>query len=815
MKTNHFTLNTAIITNFILISLLFIKISKSELNCTCTMDGKDFGSVKPTVTQTPEELTQNLVLISPEDHMVKGQNIGKIFAIGDRLYTQNNYTVRMSTKDLSLIDGEACPIGWEKMNLEDLENISTKVNAKNIGSVMDPQKMNFVAKEDFFSTHRTIPDGTGLDAYRYKAVRLYDDDINMEIIQRTTGLIGSIKRTKCVLRSKHEATGFKLKEDLISKMKYLEDITMSNVIDYEVEFSGGVKHSGSAKFKFCVKSPGCSVFKKKWKMFDGTILTECDARFVRQNFGTDKETTLAKEDLTKVVYDGVHASREIGLHFSAGTAPIAPLPEGGAYILYKEMNTNALKVIHVDNQMQRLKEIDLKITAKPMAIVGGAYGMVVYVRSNTDPNHSWLAAYSAQGDLQWKQTIVNNGNEPNEPKDQIDFFDENSKRLFGMEAMYKPHNGQLVEGRGRIFLIFTHYNNFNAGKGSLDGHSGDCMISFDYSGKGWMMGSSWATSHSLVQRALYDGRQFYTSSLGDAFPLQIQFVSSDAKYANLKVDGVSGLKNRFDFVKKDNIIDGLIPGANGNSCGRLGGLSMFNAVGFKLFAQVYSRKACTVASYNVEKTNDKNEIGLVTFDRSLNKLAQYKIGEGGDVNSVFSAKYGSNIVVLYSRSPPSKTTLVYNPAIIQYDKDKTFMMLVGTDGNVKTAEFQLDENFISNDGMVVLSDGNVAWTVVDDQGSLISFRLKTPDKNSVDEIVPLPESSNIINTSTGNTLVDSGVVTGDSKNVQEDGTIVISPDMPSDVANKDIPLVETNKTIILGSLWMLLMVVSTQLFEIF
>ena len=738
----------------LLLILLLTLSAHSEENCSCTMDNNTFGTV-----EAPALADGAIVTVSSEDHMVDGTNIGKLFSVNGKIYTQNNYTVKQSTTTLAFSDGD-CPKGYRKLTLADLQNIADKVTETNIAQATAADKMNFVVGEEFYTTERTIPEGSGLDSYKFKAIKLKDSDTAMAIIEKTTAMTGTTKRTKCVMVSTTSAEDVKLEEDLVAGLEYSVDITMTNVLDYEVDFGAGKKEIGTKTFKYVVDKAGCSVLKKKWKLFDGTIHTQCDSRFVRPYKGSEHDTTLAKEDIQEVVYDGVAASRINSLHFAAASAPMAAKDDGGAYILYKVKDTNALMVLEVDNDMVKVKDYDLGTAGTPLAIAAGSFGFVVYLQNAEDKNHSWLSLYSKEGSKKWSKVIMNNGADPKAIVEQIDFFDKDKKRFFGMNAMYKPHNGQFVLGRGRIFLTFAHYNNFKIDEGGLDGHTGDTMISFDYDGKGWMLGSAWSASHSLVQRAVYDGKMFYTSALGDAYPQQIKFTWNDAKYSNDSVDGVSGLKNRFDNSGAADIISGEIPGnGGGKSCGRLGGLSIVDSLSYQFFAQVYARRACTSGYSGSNKTNTVNEIGLVTFDRLLKAKNQYKLADGKDVNAIISGKYGKNIFILYNRSSSVKADDTFNPASLS-DDDKAYVMLVSPTGTVKTSETQLEKNIMTNDTIIELSDANLAWSKVDADGKLYTYRLKVPTSTK-----PTPSADAIQVGSVGATETANTDGSGDTKSV--------------------------------------------------
>ena len=81
-----------------------------------------------------------------------------------------------------------------------------------------------------------------------------------------------------------------------------------------------------------------------------------------------------------------------------------------------------------------------------------------------------------------------------------------------MRFMYSPDHGKLIYSRGRIFLIFSHYNFF------LDsgGHQGDSVVTFNDGLQDMDFGCGFGTSHSLISSVAFDQYNFYTASLTDS-----------------------------------------------------------------------------------------------------------------------------------------------------------------------------------------------------------------------------------------------------------------------------------------------------------
>ena len=110
-----------------------------------------------------------------------------------------------------------------------------------------------------------------------------------------------------------------------------------------------------------------------------------------------------------------------------------------------------------------------------------------------------------------------------------------------MNAMFNPYSGRLSYGARRIMCIFSYMNHFGVRVGgSREDNSGDLIITYTDDGTEVNLLQNWSTTHSLTQRSYFDGKYFYTASLGDAHPANIKVLRIDPV---LKVD-VNKNKNK-------------------------------------------------------------------------------------------------------------------------------------------------------------------------------------------------------------------------------------------------------------------------------
>ena len=98
---------------------------------------------------------------------------------------------------------------------------------------------------------------------------------------------------------------------------------------------------------------------------------------------------------------------------------------------------------------------------------------------------------------------MNNGPEPTKAVDQLKFHRVEGTQRFGLEAMFKPSNGKVAYNKGRIGVVFAHYNHFGIlSDGRRNDHTGDTLVSFDENGENEFLIFDWFASHSLNQQLL-------------------------------------------------------------------------------------------------------------------------------------------------------------------------------------------------------------------------------------------------------------------------------------------------------------------------
>ena len=223
------------------------------------------------------------------------------------------------------------------------------------------------------------------------------------------------------------------------------------------------------------------------------------------------------------------------IHFSPPVAPISPfIKENGFYISYNEEATNMLQLcqVYFNRRGEFIKGFfDTPLYEEegglPLDIVCTEIGCCLLVRDSREENILYIEMVSHQGELLWKNNIMQNGDNPIKAKiNQLKFYNIYNENLeYGTEAMFHPYSGRLAYGNGRIACIFSYKNNFG-GKDKDDriDNSADIILTYSEDGTEVNLVCPWSTSHSLTQRAVFDGKYFFTASLGDFEPNNIKLV---------------------------------------------------------------------------------------------------------------------------------------------------------------------------------------------------------------------------------------------------------------------------------------------------
>ena len=387
-------------------------------------------------------------------------------------------------------------------------------------------------------------------------------------------------------------------------------------------------------------------------------------------------------------------------------------------MVYTSNQDNTLHLRYTTSSTSTVKEIELKIDGYPIDVIETDYGLAIYAVGAKDSDYSFILGIEKDTfKVRFNKTVMNNGHFPTMITEQITFYSSAEVPLFGMEAMHEPDNGKLAYGKGRLSLIFAHYNNFGAETAHRKDHTGDTLFTFDDNGEDVKYAWAWLTSHSLLQDQIYDGKYFVTASLGDAYPMGIKVCFIDGQTTTSTVDPYWEKR-----VKHNSWCNEIIkfPGTmSGNSYGRMGGIIY---LGDDIYAIIYSIKP----TYS-ERTDI---IGMLKFKFSkgvFEDIQKYTLltGVASSLVNIRAVKYGNKILITYTLNSKSFGTTV--PREYNYLSDNMYYLLVRMDGTIANGPIKAKENQMNlSDTLRPMKDGSLLWTYVDSSDNLKIVKVKAP-----------------------------------------------------------------------------------------
>ena len=468
------------------------------------------------------------------------------------------------------------------------------------------------------------------------------------------------------------------------------------------------------------------------KYINGTDIYLCDIIYVSKKEISSSQTF--DNSQIKTLNTNFKMPYEYSLHFIHSNFPIAPRDNGGYYIAVSDIN-KFLHVLSYDKTDKLIKDFNTTENAFPHDITSTDYGFAIYMIEVNNNNHSYLNLYNKNFDLINTVQIMNNKKGDNwlldsNLKKQIIKYDYNGSPVFGMRFMYYPDNGKLVYSRGRIFLIFAHYNYF------IDngGHTGDTVVTFNDYLLDMDFGITWGASHSLIQSATFDNKNhFWTAALSDAYPEGIKIEYTSKRDFSSSFDPVNKKYNS-RITGSNSDIAGYIKGYHtGPADGKLGGILYFEK--HDLYCLVYAH---TPHYSDDSQDNNKTIIYVSTWEFINNKITninQYKIKVFENPENIMqlrAGKYGEDyIFIMYAET----NRFGHNGFgdVAKGTKPKVFVLSVPSMN--KIINDQLYDNLVinTNEDLRTFRDGVLIWGGADQEGNLVIHKIGTPKLTDNDE----------------------------------------------------------------------------------
>ena len=323
------------------------------------------------------------------------------------------------------------------------------------------------------------------------------------------------------------------------------------------------------------------------------------------------------------------------------------------------------------------------------------------------------------------------------PDKQLIRYNSQGKIQWGIRFIYQADNAKLLYSRGRIFLIFAHYNIFDD---DYIGHTADTVVTFNDELEDIDFGYIFSASHSLIQSATYDDDYFWTASLSDAAPEGIRVEWTSKKNFQNNYDAVFK-KNNIRVYKYNDTLAGYIKGYHiGWADGKLGAILYFEKL--QLYCLVYAK-----AKDNTQDNKNNINIIYVTtwkfIDEKITDITTKEIKSDETINimQVRAGKLGDDkILITYL-----ETTTVghaYYGNIPKGSVPKIFVIKLPYFEYIKNEEKIDDLLMKTNEDLRTFRDGVLIWGSCDVDNNLVINKLGTV---RITDIVPTVTWKDIYN----------------------------------------------------------------------
>jgi len=323
------------------------------------------------------------------------------------------------------------------------------------------------------------------------------------------------------------------------------------------------------------------------------------------------------------------------------------------------------------------------------------------------------------------------------PDKQLIRYNSQGKIQWGIRFIYQADNAKLLYSRGRIFLIFAHYNIFDD---DYIGHTADTVVTFNDELEDIDFGYIFSASHSLIQSATYDDDYFWTASLSDAAPEGIRVEWTSKKNFQNNYDAVFK-KNNIRVYKYNDTLAGYIKGYHiGWADGKLGAILYFEKL--QLYCLVYAK----AKDNTQDNKNNINIIYITTWkfiDEKITDITTKEIKSDETINimQVRAGKLGDDkILITYL-----ETTTVghaYYGNIPKGSVPKIFVIKLPDFEYIKNDEKIDDLLMNTNEDLRTFRDGVLIWGSCDVDNNLVINKLGTV---RITDIVPTVTWKDIYN----------------------------------------------------------------------
>ena len=654
--------------------------------------------------------------------------------VGNKIFLNRfNGKLTMSTSAY-YDDSSYCPNSFKIPIKEDFESVLKQLGNQAYSILTDPNGFNMEQK----SYYLTNTKGTKTI---FSKIFMYLDGTSIKFIDTEPKDINGNLSQKAVIRCMLDLSNIKLefpnnKEDLNINEKVLIKTNSKSLNGYLWKIKDNIYTTETIQFTF--SKSGIHKIEFWGSYINGEKVYLCDYAFVKKKpISSSQEYSDSKIKLVETDFEIQYFTQ---LHFQHSNCPVAPRVNGGYYIAFTDKN-KFLHVLSYDRNDKLLKDFNTTEKAYPHDITATDYGFAIYMIEADSSFHSYINLYNKNFEIVNTVQIMNNNKNDNKSIDsnlekQVIRYDENREPVYGMRFMYEPDNGKLIYSRGRIFLIFCHYNYFiNNG-----GHTGDTVVTFNDVLQDMDFGCNWGSSHSLIQSVTFDEYYFWTAALGDAYPEGINIEYTSKREFKNTYDPVNE-KYNLRFYKEIDYLAGYIKGNNlGTANGKLGGIIYFEKYG--LYCLIYAK----TPNYSNDEKNEKNIIYMTTWEFVNNQIVnnktiEIKVFENGNVMQIRAGKYGDDkIIIIYAETNNAggNSYGYVNKGTIP----KLYIINVSTLQIIKQDE-TIDKLLMNtNEDLRTFYDGVLIWATANKNGKLVINKIGTPLLNENNDDIDYILTSN-------------------------------------------------------------------------
>ena len=641
----------------------------------------------------------------------------KLVVISDLVLVnpQNDYV--QSIKE-DLIDSQYCPSNYVIVKKEDLEAIITDLGDNAYSTFTDANGL--AMKEGIYYNTNTKGNGD----YNKIFMILKDKKIEFEDFDPLDYVQNPMRTQKfhtiCKLNiPKIELVFPEDKRDFEYNTKL--EIQVNNY-DYFMAYLWKVNDEiiKTEKVKLSLTESGVNNVEFWGKYVSGKMEYLCEIFYVENEKISDEiefDESKIKQITTefKMEYKGA-------VTFTTSNSPVAPRDDGGYYIAVQKTD-KFLHILSFDKDDNLIKDFDTQEKARPHDITTTYSGFAVYVMDDENRNHAYITAYNKDFEMVNRVQVMNNDRKDQEtdstPDKQLTRYNNKGNIEFYMRFTYQADNAKLIYSRGRIVLIFAHYNYFTDEK---MGHNADTVATFNDNLEDLDFGVIWGASHALIQSATFDDNYFWTATLSDAYPqgIRVQYISK------------RDFQNNYDAVaKKNNLrvngansdLAGTIKGySNGWADGRLGGLLYFDKL--ELYCLIYAK----TPNYSKDDKNNKNIIYISTWKFNNSKIepanvTEIKVLETNNVMQLRAGKFGSDkVFIMYHETKTSGHNYYGN--VPRGTVPKVFVIRL-PDFEFIRDDVKIDSLLMNtNEDLRTFRNGELIWATSDSKNNLVINKIE-------------------------------------------------------------------------------------------